>query len=122
MRRARARVEIVAREKAYSQDLQRNGKWPHIWRLVGEYANVSIFDVESTGQASLGCEVTAVLEPIVGPSVEDADRRQADYFRAELRRHLQALGSPERDLPSAAAERRTILELLVKIDRAYGPQ
>ena len=23
------------------------GKWPHIWRIVGEYANYSIFDVES---------------------------------------------------------------------------
>ena len=27
--------EIKAREKAYSQDLQRSGKWRHIWRLVG---------------------------------------------------------------------------------------
>jgi muconolactone D-isomerase len=41
------RAELVAREKAYSQELQRAGKWPHIWRIVGEYANVSIFDVES---------------------------------------------------------------------------
>lgn len=41
------REEIVAREKAYSQDLQREGKWPHIWRIVGEYSNYSIFDVES---------------------------------------------------------------------------
>ncbi|WP_112300465.1 muconolactone Delta-isomerase, partial [Leclercia adecarboxylata] len=27
------------------QRLQREGKWPHIWRVVGQYANVSIFDV-----------------------------------------------------------------------------
>ena len=40
--------EIKTREKAYSQELQRSGKWRHIWRLVGEYANVSIFDVQST--------------------------------------------------------------------------
>lgn len=39
--------EIKAREKAYSQELQRSGKWRHIWRLAGEYANYSIFDVES---------------------------------------------------------------------------
>lgn len=39
------RVEIVAREKAYSQELQSQGKWPHIWRIVGEYSNISIFDV-----------------------------------------------------------------------------
>ena len=42
--------EIVAREKAYSHELQRAGKWPHIWRVVGEYANVSIFDVESNDE------------------------------------------------------------------------
>jgi muconolactone D-isomerase len=42
--------EIKAREKAYSQELQRGGKWPHIWRIVGEYANYSIFDVESNAE------------------------------------------------------------------------
>ncbi|HEB4875872.1 TPA: muconolactone Delta-isomerase [Kluyvera ascorbata F0526] len=36
---------IKAREKAYSQQLQREGKWLHIWRVAGLYANVSIFDV-----------------------------------------------------------------------------
>lgn len=39
------RADTVAREKAYSQDLQRAGTWPHIWRIVGEYSNYSIFDV-----------------------------------------------------------------------------
>ena len=39
------RAETVAREKAYSQELQRKGTWPHIWRIVGEYSNISIFDV-----------------------------------------------------------------------------
>lgn len=37
--------ELKAREKALSQELQRQGKWVHIWRVVGRYANVSIFDV-----------------------------------------------------------------------------
>jgi muconolactone D-isomerase len=37
--------DIKAREKAYSQSLQREGKWPHLWRVVGEYANYSVFDV-----------------------------------------------------------------------------
>lgn len=45
-----ARAAIVDREKAYSQDLQREGKWPHIWRAVGEYANYSIFDVDSNDE------------------------------------------------------------------------
>lgn len=43
-------ARIKAEEKQYSQDLQRSGKWPHIWRIVGEYANVSIFDVESNDE------------------------------------------------------------------------
>lgn len=39
--------EIKAIEKAYSQELQRQGKWRHIWRITGQYSNTSIFDVES---------------------------------------------------------------------------
>lgn len=39
--------QIKAVEKAYSQDLQRQGKWRHIWRITGQYSNISIFDVES---------------------------------------------------------------------------
>ena len=38
-------TRILAQEKAYSQDLQRSGKWRHIWRIAGQYANCSIFDV-----------------------------------------------------------------------------
>lgn len=42
--------EIKAREKAYSQELQRDGRWQDIYRVVGEYANYSIFDVESNDE------------------------------------------------------------------------
>ncbi len=38
---------IKAREKAYAQELQRSGQWRHLWRIAGEYANYSVFDVES---------------------------------------------------------------------------
>ncbi len=41
------KAHILAAEKAYSQSLQQSGKWRHIWRVVGLYKNVSIFDVES---------------------------------------------------------------------------
>lgn len=44
------RDDLVGREKAYSQELQRNGKWPHIWRVVGEYANYSIVDVDTNDE------------------------------------------------------------------------
>ena len=43
-------AEIIAREKAYSQDLQMSGKWRHIWRIVGQYANYSIFDVRDNAE------------------------------------------------------------------------
>ena len=44
------RSELLARERAYSQDLQRSGSWPHIWRIVGDYSNISIFDVASNDE------------------------------------------------------------------------
>ncbi len=34
-------------EKDFAQRLQREGKWRHLWRIAGQYANVSIFDVDS---------------------------------------------------------------------------
>ncbi len=44
------RADTLAREKAYSQRLQREGVWVHIWRRVGQYSNLSIFDVEDNAQ------------------------------------------------------------------------
>ena len=44
------RAETVAKEEAYSQDLQRQGRWAHIWRIVGQYSNISIFDVDSADE------------------------------------------------------------------------
>ena len=42
--------EIKALEKSYSQELQRDGRWVHLWRVVGEYANYSVFDVSSNDE------------------------------------------------------------------------
>lgn len=44
------RGDLLEREKAYSQELQRAGKWPHLWRIVGEYANYSIIDAASNAE------------------------------------------------------------------------
>ena len=44
------RADTIAREKAYSQELQRSGKWPHIWRIAGEYSNYSVLDVEDNDE------------------------------------------------------------------------
>ena len=38
---------IKVKEKAYAQDLQKQGKWRHLWRISGQYSNISGFDVES---------------------------------------------------------------------------
>ncbi len=43
-------AEILAREKAYSQQLQQSGKWRHIWRIAGQYANYSVFDVKDNDE------------------------------------------------------------------------
>ena len=42
-----AAERIKADEKAYFQSLQQSGKWRHIWRVAGQYSNISIFDVDS---------------------------------------------------------------------------
>ncbi len=40
-----AAVRLKATEKERSQELQRSGKWRHLWRIAGQYSNISIFDV-----------------------------------------------------------------------------
>lgn len=40
-----AAEDIKAQEREYAQRLQKEGRWVHLWRVVGEYANYSIFDV-----------------------------------------------------------------------------
>ncbi|WP_197339030.1 muconolactone Delta-isomerase [Ralstonia solanacearum] len=41
---------LKATEKTRSQALQAAGKWRHLWRIAGQYANVSIFDVENADE------------------------------------------------------------------------
>ena len=36
---------IRAEEREYSQQLQRDRRWVHLWRVVGEYSNYSVFEV-----------------------------------------------------------------------------
>ncbi|MGH3210694.1 MAG: muconolactone Delta-isomerase [Trebonia sp.] len=44
------RATLLAIERAYCQELQREGKWLHIWRVSGHYANISVFDVADNDQ------------------------------------------------------------------------
>jgi len=41
---------MKADEKALSQRLQQEGTWRHLWRVVGQYANYSVFDVDGPAQ------------------------------------------------------------------------
>ncbi len=36
---------LKAEEKARAQALQRAGTWVHLWRIAGQYSNISVFDV-----------------------------------------------------------------------------
>ncbi|MGH1454021.1 MAG: muconolactone Delta-isomerase [Paracoccaceae bacterium] len=47
---ANVAADVIAREKAYAQDLQRQGIWKGLWRIVGEYANFSLFEVQDNNQ------------------------------------------------------------------------
>lgn len=38
---------LKSQEKALCLELQRQGRWRHIWRVAGRYSNVSIFEVDS---------------------------------------------------------------------------
>ncbi|AZF54994.1 Muconolactone isomerase [Pseudomonas sp. R4-34-07] len=40
-------ANLKAEEKALARHLQQEGKWRHLWRIAGHYANYSVFDVES---------------------------------------------------------------------------
>ncbi|MCD1639736.1 muconolactone Delta-isomerase [Pseudomonas stutzeri] len=40
-------AKLKADEKALAQSLMRQGKWRHLWRIAGQYANYSVFDVAS---------------------------------------------------------------------------
>lgn len=37
--------ELKRVERARAQELQRQGKWRHLWRIAGRYSNISVFDV-----------------------------------------------------------------------------
>lgn len=40
-------AQLKLTEKELAQRLQTEGKWRHLWRIAGQYANISVFDVGS---------------------------------------------------------------------------
>ena len=57
--------DLKAREKAICQALQRDGRWPHLWRVAGRYANVSVFDVGIARRAARAAQRAAAV-PVHG--------------------------------------------------------
>jgi muconolactone D-isomerase len=41
---------LTTQEHERATELEKQGKWLHAWRVVGQWANVSVFDVESPGE------------------------------------------------------------------------
>jgi muconolactone D-isomerase len=42
--------ELKRVEKARAQQLQEAGSWRHLWRIAGQYSNISVFDVADTDE------------------------------------------------------------------------
>jgi muconolactone D-isomerase len=42
--------QMSAREHERAKELQLQGKWLHLWRVAGKYANVSVFNVENPAE------------------------------------------------------------------------
>jgi muconolactone D-isomerase len=54
-----ATLERLGREEhERAAELQRQGTWLHLWRIVGQFSNVSVFRVDS------GEELHAILESL----------------------------------------------------------
>lgn len=43
-------AELKRVEKERAAALQESGAWRHLWRIAGQYSNISIFDVASTDE------------------------------------------------------------------------
>jgi muconolactone D-isomerase len=42
--------QLRAHEHERAAELQRQGKWLHLWRVAGKWSNISIFKVESPAE------------------------------------------------------------------------
>jgi muconolactone D-isomerase len=42
--------QLGEQEHERAMQLQQQGKWLHLWRVAGKYANISVFDVESSAE------------------------------------------------------------------------
>jgi len=43
-------AELKRVEKERAAQLQQAGTWRHLWRIAGQYSNISVFDVKDTDE------------------------------------------------------------------------
>jgi muconolactone D-isomerase len=43
-------AELVAAQQERVLELQKLGVWPHLWRVVGQYSDIGVFDVPSNDE------------------------------------------------------------------------
>ena len=43
-------AELKRVEKARADELQQAGAWRHLWRIAGQYSNISVFDVRDADE------------------------------------------------------------------------
>jgi muconolactone D-isomerase len=45
------KADLISREKAYGQELQKSGRIVHLWRVVGpKMANICLYDIDSPSE------------------------------------------------------------------------
>lgn len=77
------KADYQHREKAYSGELQRTGVLKGIWRVVGEYANYSIYDVEDNDELQTvlsGFPMFAYMNVKVAPLAKHPNATTDDFF------------------------------------------
>jgi len=80
---AQTRADFQAREKEYSGDLQRRGIMRGIWRVVGEYANYSMYEVDSHDELHAiisGFPMFAYMSVQVTPLATHPNATSDDFF------------------------------------------
>ena len=80
---AETRADFQAREKEYSGDLQRRGIMKGIWRVAGEYANYSVYDVDTNDQLHdifAGFPMFPHMKVQVTPLAKHPNATKDDFF------------------------------------------
>ncbi|KGF19881.1 muconolactone delta-isomerase [Pseudoglutamicibacter albus DNF00011] len=76
-------ADFQAREKAYSSDLQNRGIMKGIWRVVGEYSNYSMYEVDGHDELHAifqGFPMFKYMDVKVTPLATHPNATKDDFF------------------------------------------